>query len=409
MASIANPDRRSGYIINDNSDLIISPDGPVNHKDLGGLRTEIFQNIPEFYELEPAEVIDVYLDETDEDFPQVNDKPDWSKYGNIEARLSVSAKTENDTVFAKPLDTNIKQYPLPGEFVIIAEYMGQLYYTQKMNLNRAITFNNSPNFNFFPGLSKWTKSLEGVKSKINHFKPDSGIRQVLSREGDITFNGRFGQSIRFGSNIVSIVGQEENTGKQVSPNVIIRAGQGILETEPSKPVQEDINLDGASLWMTTDQTIPIDKKYTDIATKETKPEKWDGPQIVLSSNRIVFNSKIDSIHAFSNKEISMASKDRINLESPVVNVGAVSDQNQHALGAELTHKMLIQLLDALIPFADDYASAKAAPGIPWMPTALMENNVPAATLSSKLHGLKSRWERNEGMSETVYLAKIKTE
>jgi hypothetical protein len=408
MASIANPERRSGYIINDNSDLIISSDGPANHKDLGGLRTEIFQNIPEFYELEPAEVIDVYLDETDEDFPQVDNKPDWSKYGTIEARLSVSAKTESDTVFAKPLDTNIKQYPLPGEFVIIAEYLGQLYYTQRINLNRAITFNNSPNFNFFPGLTKWTKSLKDVKSKINYFKPDSEIRQVLSREGDTTFNGRFGQSIRFGSNIVPIEGQEENTGKRGSPNVIIRAGQGILETEPSKPVQEDINLDGSSLWMTTNQIIPIDKRYTDIATSETKPEKWDGTQIVLSSNRIVFNSKTDSIHAFSNKEISMASKERINLESPIVNVGDRMAK-QHALGAEQTHKMLIQLLDALIPFATDSKAAKAAPGVPWIPTALMESNVPAAGLEQQLKTLKSRWEKNVGMSESVYISKIKTD
>lgn len=408
MASSANPERQSGYTINENEDLIITATGFARHTDLGGLRTEIFQNIPEFYELEPAEVVKVYLDETDEDFPQVDGKPDWSKYGNIEARLAVSARNENDIILAKPLDTNIKQYPLPGEFVIIAEYIGELYYTQKINLSRAITFNNSPNFNFFAGLTKWTQNLSKIKSKIDYFHPDSKIRQVLSREGDITFNGRFGQSIRFGSNIVPIEGQEEDTGKQGSPNVIIRAGQGILETEPSKPVQEDINLDGSSLWMTTDQIIPIDKKYTNIATKETKPEKWGGPQIVLSSNRIVFNSKVDSIHAFSNKEISMASKDRINLESPIVNVGDRMAK-QHALGAEQTHKMLIQLLDYLIPYAADSATAKAAPGVPWMPTALMENNIPAASLKEQLISLKSRWEKNVGMSETVYIAKIKTD
>ena len=128
----------------------------------------------------------------------------------------------------------------------------------------------------------------------------------------------------------------------------------------------------------------------------------------MSSNRIVFNSKTDSIHAFSNKEISMASKERINLESPIVNVGD-RKAKQHALGAEQTHTMLIQLLDYLIPYAADSATAKAAPGVPWIPTALMESNVPAASLKEQLISLKSRWKKNVGMSETVYIAKIKTD
>ena len=66
------------------------------------------------------------------------------------------------------------------------------------------------------------------------------------------------------------------------------------------------------------------------------------------------------------------------------------------------------MLDYLIPYAADSATAKAAPGVPWMPTALMESNVPAAGLEQQLRTLKSRWEKNVGMSETVFLAKIKT-
>ena len=93
---------------------------------------------------------------------------------------------------------------------------------------------------------------------------------------------------------------------------------------------------------------------------------------------------------------------------PIDNVGDRMAK-QHALGAEQTHKMLIQLLDALIPYASTLSKAKAAPGIPWMPTALMESNVPAAGLEQQLRTLKSRWEKNVGMSETVFLAKIKTD
>ena len=34
----------------------------------------------------------------------------------------------------KPLDTNIKEYPMPGEYVIVAKYFDDSYYTQKINM-----------------------------------------------------------------------------------------------------------------------------------------------------------------------------------------------------------------------------------------------------------------------------------
>ena len=37
---------------------------------------------------------------------------------------------------------------------------------------------------------------------IQNFGNDERVRRLLPREGDTTFEGRFGQSIRFGSNII---------------------------------------------------------------------------------------------------------------------------------------------------------------------------------------------------------------
>ena len=45
------------YKINRNDEYIVEPDGVASVKDVGRLKRELMQKTPEFYELEPAEVI----------------------------------------------------------------------------------------------------------------------------------------------------------------------------------------------------------------------------------------------------------------------------------------------------------------------------------------------------------------
>ena len=52
---------------------------------------DALQNIPEFYELEPAEVLSVYLEEQDLPVKETGER-DWSVYGSIRARMLVSGK-----------------------------------------------------------------------------------------------------------------------------------------------------------------------------------------------------------------------------------------------------------------------------------------------------------------------------
>ena len=278
----------------------------------------------EFYELELAEVIEVWLDE--EDLPPIETgenigERDWSKYGWIKARLFYSSVNEKDYRIMKPMDTNIKEYPYPGEAVITAQYVlggeGDYYYTQKMN------FYNSVNTNSYPGISKFlthfTKDTvpEDWKENLPTIA-DFGIRQLNVEEGDIAFNGRFGQSIRFGSNIKNVIKDDKivdvNTGKEKSPNIIIRAGQGEVPTIKNKPVKEDINKDGSSLWMTTDQLVPLTHEKSQVTDLNPKfKTDSSGKQIVLTSDRLVFNSRKNTF-LYSDNDINLVSKNRIVLE-----------------------------------------------------------------------------------------------
>lgn len=304
------------YKINRTDEHIVLPDGPASAREVRRAMKQ--QKNPEFYELEPAEVIKVYLDE--EDLPKLaDDKPDYSQYGFIEARMCISNDGEHDIILVAPLEVNIKDYPYPGEYVIVVEYFGTKFYTQKLNLY------NNVDTNILPGLSKihnpWKR--EGYKDNLPKVK-DRGIRQLKAEEGDITFNGRFGNSIRFGSNVKIIKETETTTsnghtrtttytGKKNSPNIIIRAGQGVQETVLKKPVHEDINADGSSIWMTTDQVVPLFQSSFSFVP-DLQPKKLDGKQIILNSDRIVFNSKGTDTFVYSNRDINLVSNNRIVLE-----------------------------------------------------------------------------------------------
>ena len=388
------------YKINRTDEHIVLPDGPSSAREVRRAMKQ--QKTPEFYELEPAEVIKVYLDE--EDLPKLPDgRTDYSLYGFIEARMCISNEGEHDIIVVAPMEVNIKDYPYPGEYVIVVEYFGTKFYTQKLNLY------NNVDTNILPGLSKihnpWKR--EGYKDNLPNVK-DRVIRQLKAEEGDITFNGRFGNSIRFGSNVKSVK-ETETEGKKNSPNVIIRAGQGVQETILKKPVKEDINKDGSSLWITTDQVVPIKFAAKSKVRHHIEPsaKKLEGKQIILNSDRIVFNSKEKAMYLSSNHSVDISANRGIILEVPDdggVKLGTLT-ATQPALGGDQTMKLISLIIDAVSEFAGSLTSALGGPGSPLTPTSLIGVNVPASLLKSTLSSIKKRLD--EPKSKTVMVGHIR--
>ena len=390
------------YKINRTDEHIVLPDGNATVRDI----KKYFKQMgsPEFYELEVAEVIECWLDE--EDLPVVDDKPDWSKYGWILARLSVSNGGIDDTVSIRPLDTNIKEYPYPGEHVIVAKYYGENYYTQKLNLN------NSVNSNSFPGLSKsyniWTNEV--YKENLPKVM-DENVRQLKSEEGDITFNGRFGNSIKLGSNIKEIKtedGVKEDTGKENSPNVIIRAGQGQTATDRFEPVVEDINLDGSSLWMTTNQKVDInlDNTHSTFIGPEKGPDGFGGNRITINSDGLIFNSKKNNILMSSMGFIGISANTEIGIEVPndtgKVYLGDGLGYHEPALGGDTTMEILEKLITALENFATTIQGAKGT---------VVDFVVPLSDIIEGANGLKGslgvlKGRLNEPKSKTVHVGHL---
>jgi hypothetical protein len=310
-----------------------------------------------------AEVDKVYTDINDLDKNE-EEVPKYELIGAIKfKKLTHSTNTVSEGI-AYPFDPNLKQYPVEGEYVTIRYVFGMYFYTQRINIM------NNPNNASFPDLaSKYTrignhqisnKTLATADSGMpenvtNHtenmflgdyFKPNFNYKKLAPNEGDVILEGRFGNSIRFSSNI-----KQE---KEDSPNIKLRTGQlqdatkfgqeelvDRVETSLREvPVVEDINSDGSSIWMTTDEVVPLIPATLEDANiypnhdgkviqGNTPNGGLGGKQIVLNSGRLIFNSKENGILGFSNGPIDfstlntfgVAAKQSLNLYSPTVVIG----------------------------------------------------------------------------------------
>jgi len=300
---------------------------------------------------EIAEVKKVFA--VEKDLPNDDDgAPRYELLGGIEFK-NITGKGTSKGIPAKPLNSNFKQTPVQGEYVLIQRFFGEYYYTPQVNIF------NHPNNSSYQGFSTRflndrsnndetiekdntgiveNKSANQVRTLGDNFLSNFNFRQIIPEEGSVTLNGRFGNSIRLGSNIKNSL--------QNSPNIKLRAGQlqdatkfgeeDLVEDLDSKPisagVEENINSDGSSLWMTTDETVsitPATLEDTNIYPTEVAPAEFGGKQIILNSGRLIFNSKEDGILGFSNGPVDfstlntfgVSAKQGLNLYSPTISIG----------------------------------------------------------------------------------------
>ena len=318
--------------------------GPIssrvqNTESILRLLKEIEDSPNEFYELEPMEVVAVHLDASKSYFPQKKDGgPDYSFLGGIKGRFVNSELGKNiDSLFDyKPLNPNFQSTPVVGEIVIGVKYLDQRFYTTQINL-----FGN-PNFNTQHGISIGKKkdtltSTEGITDLPNsddrgietghYFKRADDARRLLPNEGDVIIEGRFGNSIRIGSDI-----RNEN---EDSPNMIISVGHTI-EGDTKVPIEEKIDTDGSSIYMTTNQEL----KPTLGAESKLIPSPYDGKQIFLNSDRIILNTKEGGDILFSsNKNVGVSAVGEVVIEAPTTKIGGVDATEPIVLGDTLESKL----------------------------------------------------------------------
>jgi len=233
----------------------------------------------------------------------------------------------------------------------------------------------------------------GLNSPINlsqaTFIERTNIHPLLPFAGDVMYQGRWGNSIRFGStakpfNIPDIInplglatGQDalndwSETGTNGDPITIIRNGQNPKSSDEGwVPITENINDDLSSIYQTSTQKIPIQvasENYNSYITPPETPSQYTKPQVIINSDRLVFNAKTDSVLISAEKSIGLSSNNSLNFNANnyIVDAGNIRLGSKNAteplVKGETLYKNLTQIVNALTTLVDVMEVQQLWPG-----------------------------------------------
>lgn len=267
-------------------------------------------------------VLSPYVNNTKKLNPLYSNPSDIGKIQFEKIYSNIASTTFNDeNSFAFPMFSFVKQYPLVGEIVAIFNGPShnlnrnkdaqELYYLPPYSIWQSVNQNIMPNLRelaqFFsdyvniPGYNGGVGDLPEFPKGYT-FTESTNVRPLTPFEGDSIIEGRFGQSIRFGSTVEGFKGYNgwSNGKGNGSPITIIRNGQGAVTNVSDKfsTTVEDINTDKTSIYLTSNQSILIDDLIN-------FPLRSYG----VSSNKIKASSVVSFPKVVSTESTSAASQD----------------------------------------------------------------------------------------------------
>jgi hypothetical protein len=190
-------------------------------------------------------------------------------------------------------------------------------------------------------------NLQGDNPSGGTFVEKPNIHPILPFVGDNIFEGRFGNSIRLGSTTKSKGLYKNNwseNGDDNNPITILRNGQPLdAGDEGWLPIVENINKDLSSIYLTSNQLIPIkvsSTNYTGLEESPEYPSSYKGAQAILNSERILLNSTKDSVlisgqkvvSLSANEGIGISTKGSVSIESGELKLGASNAEQPVILG-----------------------------------------------------------------------------
>lgn len=281
------------------------------------------QLIAEQYE--EGVVIDVIVNNHHEEYAK-----DGYNVGAVKFRFMNSNYFRPDETlhWAFSMDANRSDYPLLNEVVYVFQGLNRFYYMRKFNVSSRVTaqpmFGINEEAQPIPDASQGIQSLrESAASPIKPSSPAGGalgkyfleqpkVWRLKHLEGDIIYEGRSGASIRMGTawldGKVGVTARPKIKPWQSlvvdqAPNIMIRVGpdptsERTVDT-PYGQVIEEINKDQSSIWMVTDQIVPLiystEKSKIHTVSIFDFPARLTGNQIIVNTDRFVVNAKTDKI------------------------------------------------------------------------------------------------------------------
>jgi len=281
----------------------------------------------------------------------------WKEYGEYQSIGGIFfAELENPNpnpdftadAFALPLFPNVTHIPVENEIVYIITLPSNnvqanvnstaYYYFQPINIWGSVHHNAIPDpvGNLFgrsdsAQANDYQKTEGGTIRRVtdggteidlgDNFNERIDVRNLQPYEGDIIYEGRWGQSFRFGSTVSGSIPPNpwSKSGENGDPIMILKNGQHEEDTKPWVPQVEDINTDASSIYLTSTQLIPISGSSINYESYFSPPialNEYNEEQVILNSGRLLLNSKTDSILLSSFKTINLNAVNSVNIDSP---------------------------------------------------------------------------------------------
>ncbi len=389
-----------------------------------------------------ARVTDIILNSN---HPQFNIQGGWSSIGTIFYEENDLQGSNNNTI-AKPFYPQTSAFPLVNELVLLfalpnknigSNTSNESYYYINM-----IGIWSSPHHNAYPnpvlpdtppsrqkdysqtqaGSPVRQIDEDGTGLNLNYTKYPSlqdtfiergNIHPLLPFAGDIMYQGRWGNSIRFGSTAKALkpnfrvtdknpyLNDWSSTGENGDPITIIRNGQPTdVSTQGWVPITENINNDLASIYLTSNQKLigfsTQNSSFFSYKTAPDTPDTYVGPQVVINSDRLVFNAKKDHVLISGQKSVNLSSNDSLNFDSKnyIVDAGNIKLGGQGAkeplVKGENLYKKLDLMLTVLIQFFDIAQVQQLWPG--GVPTSDGATSLGALTAMNALQEIQKQLE-----------------
>ncbi len=316
-----------------------------------GLQSIVSQNMGGGSDINifPARVVHPILENLTE--PKVfKDYGDWGSLGGVFFNQIANPNLNPDFTtnrFARPLFPNVVSVPLKNEIIYVISLPNAniqanvseetYYYFQSVNIWSSTHHNAIPNpienTDSTPESQQqdYQQTSTGNVRRVTDggteielgdtFQERLDVRNLLPYEGDYIYQGRWGNTIRFGSTVTDAIipNPWSSVGENGDPITIMKNGQTETGDDPWVPQIENINTDLSSIYLTSTQAIPIDvasKSYNSYFNAPVSIKEFDSEQVIINSGRILFNSKNDNILLSSFDTINLNSVNSVNIDTP---------------------------------------------------------------------------------------------
>lgn len=271
---------------------------------------------------------------------------------------------------AKPIATNIKKFPLPGELVVLSDGPNTIYGTIKEAQNSQIKYYNPTPISVWNSVNSNNEFNNQETISGKYFVPQS-VSSLIPFEGDHLIEGRSGNSIRFSSSY-PLAENWWNASKNIGdPILIISNGQ--KKTKSIEPIVEDLTEDSSHVILSSTQYLDIKTfSYTpNPLTRTTRPEDYSDSQAILDANKIVLNAKKDDIilysnnntEIYSNNYLTLNASEAVSLNSKFILLGQDNSSQYPSepsvLGCKL-ETILINIITSIQRLSTDLMSTKPA-------------------------------------------------